>query len=445
MLRHDTPKEVAAYLARYAPPHAESILEPSVGKGHLLYPILLPVNDTIKRVVCIDTDTDILNEVAEKFGPLYQEKLEIVNEDFLAWSALPRLEQGSGFDCIVMNPPFSGKTKNWIKLDLGKELGKGDEKSCAMPLEAAFILRALNLLNPKGKLLAVVPSTLVSSLRTTWLRKYMLELGAVTYVHELPKKTFIGVESRVYLFVFERSQIHSKVMVLNHDLSYPVRMKINKKDLANNSFRFDYSFHHSFEIYKKNRILLKDLNWGKLKDVAIIKRGEVDSPKGYKDVLHSCDFRNGFWELTNSIKNLPPIMNKSIFMTLHGDLIVKRVGRNCSSSFGVNINRKKIVCSDCLLIIRPKEANMSVELLFALRIMFSEGSGFKLIERGTGATYIAQQELMEFLIPLNLSDFFPDLFIDYRKAIKMKQYASMKILEEKSRQRLMRLSSDLIP
>ena len=50
-------------------------------------------------------------------------------------------------------------------------------------------------------------------------------------------------------------------------------------------------------------------------------------------------------------------------------------------------------CSDCVIIIRPKVSQLSVSLLFALRALFGADWTKPLLERGTGASYVSQDNL----------------------------------------------------
>ena len=55
MERYDTPIKLAQILAEHVPTNVRKILEPSVGTGILLEPIIAQ-SDQITEVVCIDTD-----------------------------------------------------------------------------------------------------------------------------------------------------------------------------------------------------------------------------------------------------------------------------------------------------------------------------------------------------------------------------------------------------
>ena len=431
MRRYDTPIEVAAVLAKHAPKKMTSLLEPAVGSGVLLEPLLMRSNQFLKRVVCIDIDSNILRQVKEKFKPLLSSKLNILHADFLKWSLPETCRKSINFDCIIMNPPFSGRIEKWIRLNFADEfptLGKGYR---SIPIEVAFVVRAVRLLNPNGVLLAIVPATLISSFKTSWLRQYLMEIGAVDYVHELPKRTFKGVEARVYLFVYRKSARQRSLVVCNHDLVKPERILI-KRDELSEGIRFDYSFHYARRWYQKFKTSSPNLEWVKLNEIANVYRGRIGSPLGMRKAIHTCDYRNGFWHSGNRQKQL--LKDASDARIQAGDLIVKRVGRHCIQSIGKVIGHEGYACSDCLLIIRPKRKVISTVLLFTLRVLFSNNEGAQLLERGTGATYISEDDLYNLDVSIGLVKKTPKMYFNYQQAVMHKQFRYMKEIEHQIRQ-----------
>ena len=98
-----------------------------------------------------------------------------------------------------------------------------------------------------------------------------------------------------------------------------------------------------------------------------------------------------------------------------GDILVKRVGRECHLSFGKAIALSRLPCSDCLLVIRPNAREDSYRALFALQTLFSFDWAKSLIERGTGATYVGQEGLLELELPMGLHLIFP---VEYKRFLK---------------------------
>ena len=81
---------------------------------------------------------------------------------------------------------------------------------------------------------------------------------------------------------------------------------------------------------------------------------------------------------------------------------------------------------------------MSVRLLFAVRCLMALDFGPALLERGTGASYLAQGELGDFEVPYALSKVFERYFRLYTVAVRRRCFASMKRVEEAVRDRLLR-------
>lgn len=428
---HKTPIELAQALSRHAPKKIVSILDPSVGEGHLLAPFIKRLKSTAKKVICIDTNQDRLDIVKAKYQKTLGRALRIIREDFIIWSGQTKNYRSSNqFDCVVMNPPFAGKKSDWLTMDLAHELPGIGEGVRALPLEAVFVLRAIKLLKSGGRLLSIVPSSIISSTSTLWFRKYLLQLGAVRYVHELPEFTFPGVEARVYLLIFEKKQTQDKLLLCNHDLITPEKLTLQKADLLRDT-RFDFNFHQAFHSLQNMRDLYSNLEWKPLKDLVMLHRGSVKSPEGTKVALHTSDYHDGFWQCKDPDKVIHK--KETDYSIRSGDLLLKRVGRGASHSLGAVIDHIGYACSDCLLIIRPKDMLLSEALLFTLRIFISSDFGTHLIEKGTGATYITETELRELTIPTKLVERYPIEFAQYKNAINKRDFNLMMLIEKKIR------------
>ena len=76
------------------------------------------------------------------------------------------------------------------------------------------------------------------------------------------------------------------------------------------------------------------------------------------------------------------------------------------------------MASDCVLIVRPGYRVSSVRLLFAIRCLMALDFGPALLERGTGASYLAQGELVNVEVPYGLSRVCRALFGPYGRAVR---------------------------
>lgn len=399
MKRHETPHSVAAELAKHAPRHLETVLDPAVGTGALIAPLLQRFRNQNTLLHCIDIDGKVVNQLRKSPTLQFPESATFVKADFLKWSCRPGCPT---FDCVVMNPPFAAG-----KLDLRRTSDFGfEDVNRSVPLEVAFTIKAVDLLNDEGRLLAVLPCSVVMAEKCQWLRDWLLANGAIRFIHELPPRSFPCVESRMYLLVFDKGKKSQKITLYNHDLFAPEKLELKlKKGVEVN--RFDFGFHNA-QIKLKKLTMRSELGWKRLGDIAQVFRGSVASPQGPKTAVHSCDFKSGFWK--RSARHRIRFCDMKDRRICLGDILVKRVGRECHLSFGKAIALTGIPCSDCLLVIRPNSRHESLRILFALQVLFSLEWTKALIERGTGATYVGQNGLLDLPLPMELHTFFPQEF-----------------------------------
>ena len=123
---YPTPEIISEYVIRTADvKENDKVLEPSAGRGNLLK--FLPSNISKHNITCI--------EISEIFSKILLTKYpNTLNTDFLKWSE-KALQTNKRYDKIIMNPPFS-------------------DGRCVAHIQAAA-----KLLNAKGRLVAVLPST----------------------------------------------------------------------------------------------------------------------------------------------------------------------------------------------------------------------------------------------------------------------------------------------
>ncbi len=402
--RFETPAAVAKKLAEYAPRKCSNLLDPSVGGGALIAPLVKRIQREDIAVYCIDVDAEAILDLKNNFIREKNFSPKCINEDFLRWANLRRRPR---FDCIVMNPPFAAaqtslRREQICEINLGSSYA-----SKAMPVEAAFVCRAIDLLTDDGRLLAVLPTSIVMSESLEWIRSYMLELGAIRSVHELPAGTFPNVESRMYLLVFDKGAKQRKITLFNHDLNEPHKMDLMIKpgELLG---RLDYGYNHSKKVAEQLINRREALNWQKLADIVSIKRGNVKSPITASDVIHTCDFEHGYWRrprpyrLEGSWKRIDSIRKT--------DILLQRVGRGCYQRVGRYASSSQARISDCMFVLRPKKQESFYEILFALKVMTRFRWLKPLLERGTGANYISIRSAGDLFLPMGLSKSYPAAF-----------------------------------
>jgi len=411
-MRYDTPEEVASRLTRHAPRKIRKILDPSVGSGVLLEPLLERLKKQATQIICVDSDPKAISQVQSSFRSYSFKKLSCINADFLKWSA----GRKGDFDCIVMNPPFGATKADLRKISLSRALQEHAGRQLAMPLEAAFLCRAIELLKDGGRLLAVLPASVIMAESSHWLRALLLNVGAVRMVHELPPRCFPTVESRMYLLIFDKGASQRSITLLNHDLIEPERMTISPADHRLVK-RFDFGFQKANEFLRRLK-RYKKFGWKSVGDVATVFRGNVKSPLNGKICVHTTDFHGGFWTLKHWESSNSRLAATSSIR--RGDLLIKRVGRDCHKTVGPPISIVGSPCSDCILVIRPNNHRESMELQFSIQSILRTGWARPLLEKGTGASYISQKSLLELTIPMNLHERFPQTFARFVAAQRSK-------------------------
>ncbi len=415
-MKHYTPSEIATELARFAPRSIQRLLEPSVGNGNLLTPFLEQRN--VGHIIAIDKDLNaiqILTTTHEAYG-----NISFINEDFLEWSQ-PTIEHEL-FDCIVMNPPFNGKNNALIKVDLKEEHLSDRKYEKHLPMEVVFILRAIRLLRKKGKLLAIVPASVINAAKMSWLREYFISEGHIERVYELPRYTFEGIEAKTFLLVFEKGKKNKPtILALYNNGSTQEEMVC--RDEIRTALRLDYSYFAAKRNHDKY-LQATVLEWTPLKNIVKTARGRVPSPISDDDVIHYKNFSEGFWRLPQNTSN------QAQPLRLSNHLICKRVGRDCLTTYGLGINTHNARFSDCVIAIEIQDdAVNKIALLFAIRTFLTLTDIQSLLKLGTGASYVSEMQLRETSIPLGLHKAVPELYREYEKAVRKRDFNKMKRLE----------------
>jgi len=107
-------------------------------------------------------------------------------------------------DLVLLNPPFSARSRHRFAVYVGTEL-------CAMVSRAAaFLLTSAQLLHSDAKMVAVMPASFLSSARDEVARRLLRQLGRVTVVERLPRKAFPGCRAATIILVFSKgvSAVH---------------------------------------------------------------------------------------------------------------------------------------------------------------------------------------------------------------------------------------------
>jgi hypothetical protein len=305
------------------------------------------------------------------------------------------------------------------------------------PLERYFAIRILDHLIYRsdsqtdahgGRMIGLFPAGLISGYSYQWLRAELEKIGTIELIHELPERTFHAADVRTYMVIFDKCRSCRPLRLLNHSLKHPEQLVIHS-----GHDRLDFSYH---EATRNLRCLQakSSLEWIHLRDVASILRGNIATPSK-RPAIHTTDYADGFWNLPkpHSVKLSPSVAKPS-------DILVRRVARNCATTFGLLRCRRSSSATDCVLIIRPAKGADRESLLFSLRVFFGWKWARAFIEKGAGASFISQRALRAVLIPANLHMIAKSGFLRYQKALKKKDFDEMQNIESNTRSRLCRTS-----
>ena len=402
---YDTPAHLARQLVRHLPKRLARVLDPAVGKGALLLPLLRRFERQHTHLVCVDIDSDSLNELHATLQPR-QIQADYINDDFLTWA----IEQPpSSFDCILMNPPFAGARADCRALHLPQLGDEQHRPTTPIPVEAAFTCVALHLLAPRGRLLAILPSSVITSESLRWLRSFLFQTGSVDYIYEFPAGTFRTVDSKVYLLVFQKGTRRRNTQLIKPHSQQSKRLALRRQTDTPHRLDFDYHAGHL-----RMRILQRhtNLHWTPLGDVAQIFRGTVPSAPRHDGAVHSTHFTDDQWR-PPSRQTTSPVRQGRL---RHSDLLIRRVGRNNHLTLGDARLVAGLFATDCLFVIRPNASTSSPALLFALKSILALEWLPPFLERGTGARYFCKSSLEQLPVPLAASSVYSDAFLRFSHA-----------------------------
>ena len=431
LCRHDTPPAVATILAKHAPRSTRSILDPCVGSGALVEPLVSRAVSQKAEVICFDLDEQAIESARCKFEPRLGTQLHVEQADFLSPRTTSLIRQRwSSIDCVLMNPPFAAQTSSWRSVAVPSQ-GEGKQLKKFAPSEGAFLFHAVSLLADHGRLLAVLPASIISGIRCGWIRLELALLGSILHVHELPRRTFPKVESRIYLLVFERGRTRSKIVLCNHELKEPHRLVVDRKQLAPDC-RLDYNHHEAREWFEDLRTGTPSLQWRLLSTVANIRRGDATSNGQKTRAIHTTDKRDSFWQSREVY--IDPIIASRVTVG-QKDILLARIGRGCCNTAGLATGPLPARFSDCIFRVQAKAMPL-IALLFAIRCLFGFPLMKSIVERGTGASYIAATDLEGIQIPLALASRYPSIFASYNDAVSARNEHAMRLLENRVRLQL---------
>ena len=377
------------------------------------------------RVACVEVDGQAVRflrrTIANRSAGL-PPATRVHHGDFLGANVRSTLlaEQPEGFDCICMNPPFFGRgfpSQRVRSTRLGLH-------GVALPLEALFVVRALEHLRPGGRLLAIFPASVIGGDTTSALRSAMTSVGSFRAVHELPVYTFPGVDAAVFLVVYDLGVRTQRVTLLNHRLTRPDRLTVDAGSIEAGA-RLDYEFHAARSGYSALIDAWPELAWSPLSLHASVLRGSRRGGRAHKAVLHSAHTDGPVWRRP-SAQGLDGRHEGGIAAN---DLLMARVHRSAAETVGMLGQAAPVPWSDCVYRIRPKRPQRATAIFFSTRVVLTQPEFGPLIMRGSGAKYVARDDLLALRIPVALADHHTREFGLWREALARRDIAGMREIE----------------
>lgn len=388
---YNTPQRVVQLIKKHVPRRAEKVLDPAVGEGALLG--ALTANHFNKNLTLVDIDPKRLKSIRA----LYK-NLSLISADFIVWS---KSQPECSFDLIVTNPPFSGRSEKWVDFEGGR-----------LPIEMVFFRNCIRLLQKNGTIIAIVPDILVNSMKFKLEREWYFSQGAFTHVYQLPERSFENIEASFFLVVFKKNKKQNSLKLI--DAQSNTKLTIDKIAIKSNESRLDYNYY--FGRNKLNSLLPK--KYISLTSICKIHRGPIRENYKSPDFYHSNSFRDGYWLAYKE----SPGENLCIG--------VKRVSRAANLSFGLYPIDKINLSTDCIVFIIPPK-NLIFEILFYLRVVFSNTYGEALLLKGSGAKFIQVKALMD-LPYFNLKELYSNDLNDYEYNYKLFNFETCLAIENKT-------------
>lgn len=167
------------------PVDTDTIWEPCGGKGDLVDGVLRLASPASLRISEINKqDFDFLNAKYDS-----RTNIQVFNEDGLDVGARPLIDHAPRFTGIIANPPYGA----WQSPQRRSSLKKRFPGLYVRDTYAVFLYHCLNLLEPNGRLVFIIPDTFLWLNRHEFLRRTLLQNYTIEQITLFPSKFFPGV------------------------------------------------------------------------------------------------------------------------------------------------------------------------------------------------------------------------------------------------------------
>jgi methylase of polypeptide subunit release factors len=330
-----TPTDLATYVLSCYKGKPKNVADFAAGDGALLRAAIARWPSA--RVTAFDLDGSAIAALASTFP-----NAVLSRSDFLACSG-PDSCGGKPVDLIVLNPPFSVRGNTTIRVNY-------DDQEYTMSRAMAFVTNALKWLSSNGELIAIVPSSCLTSQRDKAIREHL----ASSWKIERKRKDVAGA--------FLHCEVSVDVIHIRRDTFHVKKPAVRKAR-------------------GRSRLYSATLMRGSCPNARAAKAGK------YR-LIHTTDLRGS------------TLQSGGAFIAAHSRklkgkaVLMPRVGRPSASKIAVKSSQDTVVLSDCVFALQTSPRGFEYELAQLLRTKWKK---LEALYTGSCARYLTMDLLQEFL------------------------------------------------
>ena len=185
-----------------------NILEPSIGTGQFI-DYIIKLNKKA-NITGIELDNELFTDVTKSYSKyIKKNQIKLINQDFLKHQFVSE----NLFDLIIGNPPY-------FEMNLTNEQKKDYNEiiSGRVNIYSLFIFKCINLLKEKGRLIFVIPTSLLSSKYFEKLRWYIYKTCNIVDIITLNSNDFTDALQSTMIFKLdklEQNKISNNKFIVN--------------------------------------------------------------------------------------------------------------------------------------------------------------------------------------------------------------------------------------
>lgn len=379
---HPTPNNVVTgIIKKHLPRKAIHVLEPSVGDGALINGICLKKNS----LLAVDLDPSKVSYIKNFFSG---HKLNVICANFLELNF-----SEEKFDLVICNPPFDGK--NCITY-----------QGATLPLEAAFLLKSISLCKDNGRLIFVLPCSVVQGSRLSKFREMLCQQVQLKYSYKLSKFAFTDVEGEFSVLIFDKN-VKPVPTVFISQSGYKI---VGEVDKVTDTWSFDAEEIHA-EVELKSKLLSSEFRYVEFDSVFNVTRGKVTSDYNSAGHFHTTNVAlQSKCSLSDAVKSSHKIDNPSLIC--FGDFYIKRVSRGLCDSLSIYSGDTQPF-TDCIIKITPKQDFDKASMFFSLMVLLQDTNVKNILQKGSGAKYLDVRRLKKLQLPTGLESEFKIYYLKF--------------------------------